>query len=57
MSGSIALYSAAEEEVFAQYARDRRRIYGRAARRFALPFWNRGQLPAESVSARAKIPH
>jgi flavin-dependent dehydrogenase len=57
MSGSIARYSAAEEEVFAQYVRDRRRIYGRAARRFASPFWDRRRLPAAGVNAGAKIPH
>jgi hypothetical protein len=47
MSGAIARYAAAEEEVFAQYTRDRRRIYGRAARRFDSPFWDRRRLPAE----------
>lgn len=47
MSGSIARYAAAEVEVFAQYTEDRRRIYGRAARRFASPFWDRRRLPAE----------
>ena len=44
---SIARYAAAEEEVFAQYTRDRRRIYGRPARRFTSPFWDRRRLPSE----------
>ncbi len=47
MSGSIARYAAAEEEVFAQYTRDRCRIYGRAARRFASPFWDRRRSPTD----------
>jgi flavin-dependent dehydrogenase len=41
MSGSIARYAAAEEEVFVQYTLDRRRIYGSAARRFDSSFWDR----------------
>ncbi len=47
MSGSIARYAAAEEEVFAQYTRDRCRIYGRAARRFASPFWDCRRSPTD----------
>lgn len=47
LSRSLARYAAAEEEVFARYTRDRRRIYDRAARRFASPFWDRRRLPAE----------
>ena len=38
---SIGQYDAAERTTFAQYLRERRHTYARAAERFALPFWIR----------------